>query len=322
MSSDQQNVTGMGYRFMQLHADHLISFAVLVLFSALFPIRSFGQYDSFDQAALAELVNAQVGPVDSVPSDVTYHYYVVTDSTRLWARHLVYRKIGGIQNKELIQILNRNTPLNYLHPGDTLIFPSVYNLDLRAYSPFPRHYPAAVDIDKLFIIDKTLQAFAGYEYGDLVRWGVVNTGAVNTDTPNGRFNYNWKSEYRVSSLSPPDELWEMYWVFNFHEGRGIHTHQYYMPTGTASSHGCVRMMNADAKWVYDWAEEWVKKGNQLVEQGTMVLVIGEEQDDLPDFFIRGETPRIRQAKLPESPWDVEAGTAQQRMFDRRRIGGR
>jgi lipoprotein-anchoring transpeptidase ErfK/SrfK len=280
----------------------------------------YAQYDSFDQAALAELVNNQIGPIDSVSADVSYRYYTVTDTTRLWAKHLVYRKIGGRQNRELVQVLNRNTPIDYLHPGDTLIFPDRFDRDLRAYSPFPRHYPGGSEIDKLFIIDKTLQSFAAYEFGDLVRWGVVNTGAVDTDTPNGRFNFNWRSEYRVSTLSPPGELWEMYWVFNFNEERGIHTHQYYMPTGTASSHGCVRMMNADAKWVYDWADEWEKRGNQLIKQGTMVLVIGEEQDQLPDFFARGAEPVLRLADLPADPWEVPPGAAQQRMFDRRRTG--
>lgn len=299
----------------------LVTLAVTGLMAASGP--AFGQYDSFNQAALSELVNNQVGPIDSVEQEVSYHYYVVRDTTRLWAKHLVYRKIGGRQNRELVQLLNRNTPIDYLHPGDTLVFPDRFDLDLRAYSPFPREYPGAAELDKLFIIDKTLQSFAAYEWGKLTRWGVVNTGAVDTETPNGRYNYNWRAEYRISTLSPPGELWEMYWVFNFHEERGIHTHQYYMPTGTASSHGCVRMMNADARWVYDWADEWRKSGDRILEQGTMVLVIGQELEDLPEFFTFGpEGPKLRQASLPDDPWSVPAGTGQQVMFDRlRRANG-
>ncbi len=293
--------------------------AVFVLFLVQFsPAPSaFGQYDSFNQSALSELVSNQQGSVDDVPTDVTYQYYVVRDSTRLWAKHLVYRKIGGRQNRELVQLLNRNTPIDFLHPGDTLVLPDRFDLDLRAYSPFPREYPGAAEIDKVFIIDKTLQSFAAYEYGKLARWGVVNTGAVDTETPNGRYNFNWRAEYRISSLSPPGELWEMYWVYNFHEARGMHVHQYYMPTGTASSHGCVRMMNADARWVYDWADGWVKSGDRIVKQGTMVLIIGNELDDLPEFFtFTLDGPVLRGASLPEDPWAVPPGTSQQVMFDR------
>lgn len=279
-----------------------------------------GQYDHFDQAALADLVNNQIGPIENVPPDVTYRYFVAPDSTIIWNKVLLYRRIGGKENKSLIQILNRDQPLDYLEQGDTLVLPSRLDLDLRAYSPYPREYEGARDIDKVLIIDKNLQAFAAYEFGKLVRWGPVNTGGAGTETPSGRFNYNWKSEYRVSSLSPPGDPWEMYWVFNFHEARGIHTHQYYMPTGAASSHGCVRMMNADARWVYDWADEYKKQGNRIVEQGTMVLVIGDaKHDEHPTFFVdTPEGPILREAMLPSDPWAVEPGTPQQVMFDRLR----
>src|SRR5690606_31364240 len=75
-------------------------------------------------------------------------------------------------------------------------------------------------------------------------------------TPNGRFNFNWKTEHRISSLSPPGEPWHMYWVFNIHDARGIHLHQYAMPTGGPTSHGCVRLIDTDARWLYNWADTW------------------------------------------------------------------
>lgn len=58
--------------------------------------------------------------------------------------------------------------------------------------------------NKLFIMDKSIQAFAAYER-EAGALGVINTGVKESPTPNGRYNFNWQTEYRVSSLSPPGE---------------------------------------------------------------------------------------------------------------------
>jgi hypothetical protein len=224
-----------------------------------------------------------------------------------------------------VELLNRVTLAN-LSLGDTLVVPTEFGLDFRAYSPFPRYYPAARDFEKLFIIHKSVQAFAAYEHGKLARWGVVNTGSPEaTPTPNGRFNFNWKTEYRVSSLSPPGEPWEMYWVFNFHDARGIHIHQYAMPTGGPTSHGCVRLIDADAKWVYNWADAWTtsaggtglaSRQGRLLEPGTTVLVLGKEPEGRPHpFHYKARYPVLRRIDLPTDPYSVPAGTPQQERFD-------
>jgi hypothetical protein len=131
-------------------------------------------------------------------------------------------------------------------------------------------------------------------------------------------------------MSPPGERWEMYWVFNFHEARGIHIHQYPMPTGGPASHGCVRLIEEDAKWIYDWADTWKTSSGsgmvssssvRIIEPGTTVLVIGEDPvgDPLP-FLERARFPILQRVFLPGHPYDVAAGTPQQRMFDRARTG--
>jgi hypothetical protein len=180
----------------------------------------------------------------------------------------------------------------------------------------------------LFIIDKTLQAFAAYQHGKLVRWGIVNTGAKESPTPAGRYNFNWKTEYRVSSLSPPDEPWEMWWVFNFHQGRGIHIHQFAMPTGGPTSHGCVRLIDDDAMWVYNWADSWKttlgndfgSENGRILAQGTTVLVTGDDPPGKPKPFMwKKRIPVLKIAELPESPYDVPAGSNQQEYFDRIRL---
>ena len=164
---------------------------------------------------------------------VHYDYYIVPQGqSRLEARLSLYRRFGGDRDviKPLLWLLNRQD-VDTFSPGDTVIVPTHFGLDFRAYSPFPRYYPGAADIDKIVILDKQVQAWGAYENGELARWGIINTGVESARTPDGRFNVNWKQEYRVSTLSPgygssdPDaELWEMYWVMNLHEARGIHMH--------------------------------------------------------------------------------------------------
>ena len=290
------------------------------------------------QAIETVLLQNRVEDVDDLP-EVGYGYAVLGDNrgSRVLARNTFYKIIGrgdahlGHQRSKLVELLNRR-PMNTVQIGDTLIVPEIFDLDFRAYAPFPRHYPGAAEFGKLFIIHKAIQAWAAYEYGMLARWGIVNTGTAESPTPNGRFNFNWKVEYRVSSHSPPGERWEMYWVFNFHEARGIHVHQYIMPTGGPMSHGCVRLVESDAKWVYDWATPWTlarktlddgSTDNRIAKQGTTVLVLGDDPKGMPlPFERRNPSPLLKKVDLPAHPHDVPPGSGQQRLFDRLRTAAR
>ncbi len=283
----------------------------------------------FRQKNIAEVIERRSGDLDDVP-EVYYDYYVVRNDSRLEARLKLYRRYGE-DNKGLLQLLNRND-LENLRPGDTLVVPTDLALDFRAYSPFPRDYPGARGIEKLVVLDKSVQAFGAYEWGRLARWGIINTGTESARTPSGRFNVNWKQDHRVSTLSPGygsdapgAELWEMYWVMNIHETRGIHLHQYALPMGGPASHGCVRLSDPDARWLYGWTDTWQKTGGDDIssvgatinEQGTMVLVIGHDIVGQPSPFVfRSAYPVLRRVRLPASPYDVPAGTPQQEAFDR------
>ncbi|MEP0548070.1 MAG: L,D-transpeptidase [Rhodothermales bacterium] len=284
----------------------------------------------FRQKNIADVIERRDGDLDDIPA-VYYDYHVVESDSRLEARLKLYRMYGE-ENKGLLQILNRND-LENLRPGDTLVVPTDLTLDFRAYSPFPRYYPGAREIDKLVVLDKSIQGYAAYEWGKLARWGMINTGTESARTPSGRFNVNWKQDYRVSTLSPGynnpsnDELWEMYWVMNIHEARGIHLHQYALPMGGPASHGCIRMSDPDARWLYAWTDTWEKTGGDAIssvgatihEQGTIVLVIGHDIVGTPSpFLYREEYPVVKRVRLPASPYDVPAGTPQQEQFDRLR----
>lgn len=287
-----------------------------------------------NQSEIESLLTEHRSELDDLP-EVYYDYYVLNNSrgNSVLARNAFYKIVGegdmelGQRRAKLVELLNRLL-LHEASIGDTLVVPTEFELDFRAYSPFPRYYPGARSFEKLFIIEKSVQAWAAYEYGKLVRWGIVNTGAEESPTPKGRYNFNWKEEYRVSTLSPPDEPWEMYWVFNFHDARGIHIHQYAMPTGGPTSHGCVRLVDADARWIYEWADGWKtstgttgveSRNGRIIEQGTTVLVLGEDPTGHPHpFEYKKRYPVLVRIDLPAHPYDVPAGTPQQEHFDRLR----
>lgn len=311
----------------------LAGLGLLFLVAGLCPAA--GAQGYFDQYAIEDLLSRRVGELDDLP-EVYYEYAVIDDPSgnSVIARNRFYARIGngdserGRERAKLVELLNRQTIENTAL-GDTIVVPTRYGLDFRAYSPFSRYYPGGHNFEKLFIIHKTVQAFAAYEYGKLARWGIVNTGNPDsTATPTGRFNFNWKEKKRVSTMSPPGEEWTMRWVFNFHAARGIHIHQYSMPTGGPTSHGCVRLIDADAKWIYDWAEPWkTTRGHmgpssgrgKLLNPGTMVLVIGDDPEGTPQpFEYKERYPVLKRVELPKNPYDVPPGTDQQRMWDRLR----
>ncbi len=306
-----------------------------IIFAAFLTLPAASQ-SFLDQQELEEILTRRPASLDAVPNDVFYEYAVIgaEGQNSVIARNHFYETTGegnaglGKKRSRLVEMLNR-TLMYQIDAGDTLVVPTQFGLEMRAYSPFPRYYVGGLDFDKLYIMHKGIQAFAAYERGKLIRWGVINTGAKESPTPNGRYNFNWQTEYRVSSLSPPGEDWEMYWVFNIHDLRGIHVHQYQFPTGGPMSHGCVRLLDADARWLYDWADTWqttssyegiASRRGRILEQGTTVLVIGDEPEGVPMPYIYMEdVPILKRIELPEHPFDVPPASDQQRVWDQRRL---
>ena len=295
----------------------------------------------FAQTWLAETMERRTSAsIRDVPR-VFYQYYVVPDNpthNSALALNMMYADFASVGGRDVIKplltILNR-LDFDEVRPGDTLIVPTQFGLDFRAYSPFPRFYPGARSIDKIVILDKSIQAWGGYERGELMRWGIISTGVQSNRTPSGRFNVNWKQEERVSTLSPgygsndpAAELWTMHWVMNLHEARGIHMHQYGVPMSGAASHGCIRMLDPDAQWLYGWTDTWQVQnqrdpissvGATITRQGTVVLIIGHDIAAPPrPYAMRERYPVLNMVSLPPNPMAIPAGSPQQTAFDRRR----
>lgn len=153
-----------------------------------------------------------------------------------------------------------------------LVVPDAWPGDERAFSPLPRQYRAVAGLSKALVVSLRDQAFGAYEQGDLVRWGPLSSGAQDSPTPPGLYHLNWRASGRVSTVNPD---WFMRWYFNFENAQGRAFHEYELP-GRPASHGCIRLLQRDAEWLYGWGDEWQlnAKGTDVEVPGTTVLIVG------------------------------------------------
>lgn len=267
-----------------------------------------------DQDRVDSLLNSQSIPADSI-TKVSWHIYEYKDyapnsDSGAWTSFLAHiDSLPGTHadmKRYIIELANRITG-EHFRASMQLLIPDSFPHDYKAYSPYPFNYMEAGTFPKLFVIDKYTQTFGAYEYGVLVRWGVLSSGSTNNKTPPGRYNFNWKEEFRLSNAAPPGETWELWYVFNFQSVWGLHLHQYALPIGKAASHGCVRLALADAKWLYNWAHEWVYKGGKPNRNGTPLIIINENPPYRPAHWTIEDGQVRSSVKLPENIFEIPAG---------------
>lgn len=166
--------------------------------------------------------------------------------------------------------LNR-IDLAHARAGDTLLVPNRLGPEME-FAPFPGRVAALDSVPKLIAVSQRVQAFAAFEYGRLVYWGPTSTGKAKTPTPSALYFTTWK---RKQTVSTDNAEWLLKWYFNFDSDRGMSFHEYELP-GYPASHACVRLMSADAEWLYSWARQWQlsKDGRSVVGYGTPVEVFG------------------------------------------------
>ena len=154
---------------------------------------------------------------------------------------------------------------------DSIIVPDKFEDDFLAYAPFPYTLESIFEIPKLVIFSYPIQAYGVYEFGELVKWGPSSLGSKAHQTPTGLFFTNWKGEEVQSTF---DDEWILRWNFNIENKEGVGWHQYELP-GYPASHSCLRLLENDAKWLYDWADEWILKDASTVSaKGTPVIIFG------------------------------------------------
>ena len=192
-------------------------------------------------------------------SDVTYHLGPAKPLSRFDRAKIA-----------LLEKLNRADAV-HLARLKRVIVPNRWDLDPLAYSPMPLMVPELSGQSKALVVDLFGQVFGAYEFGNLVRWGPVSSGDSRHQTPAGLYHLNWNARIRISS---ENDSWVMPWYFNFSSKLGLGLHQYTLP-GRPASHGCVRMLSTDAKWLFRWGEGWIMtSGRQILQHGTPVLIVG------------------------------------------------
>lgn len=170
----------------------------------------------------------------------------------------------------VLEKLNR-ADLDHLARLPALVVPRTWADELE-YSVLPQWYPSAEAWPTLLVVYVPGQLFGAYVHGRLVRWGPVSTGARATPTLAGTFSLNWRSMERASTVDP---TWLLRWYFNFDNVEGLAFHAYALP-GHPASHGCVRLLERDAAWLFEWGHAWHlgPSGTHVVAGGTPVLILG------------------------------------------------
>lgn len=200
-------------------------------------------------------------PIRKAPKAVTY----TLENTKEW---LKTNKDSA--NLEIAFAVNR-TDKAFFTKMDSVIIPTDRSGDISFYLPFPVEVPYLADVDKILFFSYPTQTFAAYENGILIYTGPTNMGRKKDPTPTGLFFCNWKAEETISTF---DDEWKLLWNFNIENKKGVGFHQYDLP-GYPASHSCLRLQEKDAKYLYEWADQWVLADEENVKfKGTPVIVFG------------------------------------------------
>ena len=269
---------------------------------------------AYDQVVVGAILNRPGG----ADAPVRYTRVVLADPSgnSVVARHALYEWAGegdielGRARLAVTQLLGGGRAED-LRIGDAVVLPSRprdFDLGALAFAPYPAVWPGATALGKAVVVDITTQTWAAYDRGRLARWGPASTGKAATPTPVGRFTMNWRARERESSEAPEGETWLMRDVMNIDNARGIHLHQYdAVLTGPPQGHGCIRLVTADAAWLWDWSDPARTAGGRTVP-GTTVIVQGTVPPAAPVRFRDGPAgPERERVLLPAAPASVARG---------------
>ena len=161
-----------------------------------------------------------------------------------------------IQTYHRYQVIHEVTPVTEL-PGHIAIGPDEW-LPEDKVALVSSQIPADVSPNTCRFIYANLntQTLSVYDACKLVFATLISSGK-NSWTFEGRFTILYKLEY--DSITPPPESTSDYYIegvpyFMTYAGNfGFHGAYWHDDFGTATSHGCINLSPADAKWLYDWA---------------------------------------------------------------------
>ncbi len=237
-------------------------------------------------------VLASAGTVPGNQTPVSYQLKQISRETQYFQKSFDARQIA------LLEKLNRSDR-DHLPDLGMILIPDRWDLPEIAYTPLPTFYKPTREYQQILLVDLPAQVFGAYEKGLLVRWGPISSGQAEFLTPSGFFHLNWKARNHRSTEDPD---WQMRWYFNFHNERGLSFHTFSLP-GWPASHACVRLLERDAKWLFDWGEQWEldEKGWTVLDHGTPIVILGQYDFGSPPSWLSDRAPRaiVLPLKLPK-----------------------
>lgn len=229
---------------------------------------SCGEVKAPDDDATATQQESQPAPEPPKVLHTSYQVWRFDDNDSL---RKVFKKQFTPAQLHLIWGINRIDGTHFSNV-DTLLIPDTFSGNPLAYAPFPFKVSILNPVEKIALFAYPIQAYALYEHGYLVKWGPTSMGSKQHPTPTGLFFTNWKGEEVQSTF---DDEWILRWNFNIENKEGVGWHQYALP-GYPASHSCLRLLEEDARWMYNWAEEWILKNEETeLAKGTPVIVFGQ-----------------------------------------------
>ncbi|GAB3712462.1 L,D-transpeptidase [Flavobacterium koreense] len=200
------------------------------------------------------------------------------ENTKMWLK----QNVTDSSKIEIVTAINRTDRAN-LSKLDSLVIPSDFDGDVVYYLPFPLKVDYLKDVSKVLLFSYPTQTFGAYENGVLTYSGPTNMGRKKDKTPLGLFFTNWKAEQTTSTF---DDEWELKWNFNIENKLGVGFHEYSLP-GLPVSHSCLRLLEKDAKFLYEWADQWILDDKEeLKVKGTPVIVFGNYTHDEPKPWLQ------------------------------------
>jgi hypothetical protein len=183
-------------------------------------------------------------------------------------------------NPEEQDIIRRVNRMNVrLRPGMIIAIPkNIDRLSIYDVSPFPRYIES--EGEKTVYVSQKNLAWGAYDAdGELVWWGPISSGidgchgiTGTCQTPSGSFRIIRKQDIDCVSTAFPRRAdgnnggAVMPYCMHFFKGYALHG-SYDVP-GYRASHGCVRMLIEDARWLN---EEFVSTA-QEDGKGTLVIL--------------------------------------------------
>lgn len=201
------------------------------------------------------------------PKSVSYQI----EDAKLW----LSANVKDAKKLRIATSVNRTDKENFAKM-DSVIIPVDMTGDMEYYLPFPLTVSYLKAIDKIIFFSYPTQTFAAYEKGELIYTGPTSMGRKQDQTPTGLFYANWKAEETTSTFN--DE-WDLRWNFNVENLLGVGWHQHSLP-GYPASHACMRLQENDARYLYDWADQWILTAHDSVlVKGTPAIVFGSYDFD-------------------------------------------